>query len=68
MKHYFMATFASYDDDGQLSFRSAVAAFDEYKVPGSKLRDLVASTPEEDLELISVSYLGQMTEEEFGAS
>ncbi|MDM3886203.1 hypothetical protein QSV36_11460 [Pseudomonas sp. BCRC 81390] len=67
MKHYFMATFASYDDNEQMSFRTAVAALDEYKVPGSKLRELVAAAPEADLELVCVSYLGQMTEEEFGA-
>lgn len=65
MKHYFYATFAVYEE-GEQSFQGTVIATDEYKVSGLRVSALLGSRPEAGLELVSISYLGHMTEEEFG--
>ena len=64
MKHYFYATCTGYGDDGVQFFRGHVFVQDEQKLPNKVLQPMLESI--EGLELVAVSYLGCMTEEEFG--
>ncbi|KAB5622742.1 MULTISPECIES: hypothetical protein [Pseudomonas] len=65
MKHYFYATCTGYGDDGVQFFRGHVFVQDEQKLPGTAIRPMLESI--EGLELVAVSYLGCMSEEEFGS-
>ncbi|MNJ79761.1 hypothetical protein D3C77_778820 [compost metagenome] len=65
MKHYFYLSFVGTDENGEDLHRSGIFTSTEYKVSGVEIKKASASVEEEGLHLLSVSYLGQMTADEF---
>ncbi|MBF8704842.1 hypothetical protein [Pseudomonas putida] len=66
MKHYFYLNFISYDEDGEeVGYRSGTLPADSYRVTAADIKKITDSVPGQTLHLLSVSYLGQMTQSEY---
>ncbi|MNJ81031.1 hypothetical protein D3C77_796480 [compost metagenome] len=66
MKHYFYLNFVSYDKNGeQVDYRSVTLPADNYRVTAADIKKFADSVPGQRLHLMSISYLGQMTQREF---